>query len=51
MKVETTCKYCNTKTDLTCNLANYTTQIDGKTYTFCCQTCATKYKTEKAKEK
>ena len=50
-KVETKCKSCDTKTDESCELANYTTEIDGKTYTFCCQTRAKHYKKEKAKEK
>lgn len=49
MKMETKCKYCGSKTDEPCDLANYTTEINGKIYTFCCQTCATKYKTEKTK--
>jgi YHS domain-containing protein len=50
-KVETKCKSCDIKTDESCELANYTTEIDGKTYTFCCQTRAKQYKKEKAKEK
>jgi len=50
-KVDTKCKCCDTELEEPCELANYTTEIDGKTYTFCCQTCATQYKQEKAKEK
>jgi YHS domain-containing protein len=50
-KVETKCKSCDTKTDEPCELANYTTEIDGKIYTFCCQIRAKQYKKEKAKEK
>ena len=50
-KVETKCKSCDTKNDEPCELANYTTEIDGKTYTFCCKPRATQYKKEKAKEK
>ena len=50
-KVETKCKICDTKTNEPCELANYTTEIDGKTYTFCCKPRATQYKKEKAKEK
>jgi len=50
-KVETKCKICDTKTDEPCELANYSTEIDGKTYTFCCQPRAKQYKKEKAKEK
>jgi hypothetical protein len=50
-KGETKCKSCDTKTDEPCDLANYTTEIDGKTYTFCCQIRAKQYKKEKAKEK
>ncbi len=51
MKVETKCKYCGSKADEPCDLANHTTEIDGKIYTFCCQSCATKYQAEKSKEK
>jgi YHS domain-containing protein len=50
-KVETKCRSCDTKTDEPCELANHTTEIDGKTYTFCCKPRATQYKKEKAKEK
>ncbi len=51
MKLEIKCEYCGSKSDEPCDLADYTTEIDGKTYTFCCQTCAAKYKTERTKEK
>lgn len=51
MKVEIKCKYCGSKADEPCEFANYTNEIDGKTYTFCCQNCATKYQAEKSKEK
>ena len=50
MKAETKCKYCGSETDEPCVLANFTTEIDGKTYTFCCQNCATKFKAEKTQE-
>ena len=50
-KGETKCKSCDIKTDEPCELANYTTEIDGKTYTFCCKPRATQYKKEKVKEK
>jgi YHS domain-containing protein len=49
-KVETKCKNCDTKTDEPCELANYTTKIDGKTYTFCCQIHARQYMKNKARE-
>ena len=50
-KVETKCKSCETRNEEPCELANYTTEIDGKTYTFCCKPRAAKHKKEKAKEK
>jgi hypothetical protein len=48
-KVETKCKICDIKTDEPCELANYTTEIDGKKHTFCCKTRADQYKKEKEK--
>ena len=50
-KVETKCKSCESEKEEPCDLANYTTEIDGKTYTFCCQSHAAQYKAEKSKEK
>jgi YHS domain-containing protein len=48
-KVETKCKICDMETDEPCELANYTAEIDGKKYTFCCKTRAEQYKKEKEK--
>ena len=49
MKEELTkCKCCDIEIQ-DCELAAYSTVIDGKTYTFCCQTCANQYKSAKAK--
>ena len=46
-KAETKCKSCETKTNEPCELANYTTKIEGKTYTFCCKIRALQYKKKK----
>lgn len=53
MKEETIkCKCCDKEIQGgTCQLAAYTTVINGKTIAFCCQTCANEYKTDKAKSK
>jgi len=42
------CKCCNIEIQEACQLAAYSTVIDGKTYTFCCLTCANQYKQDKA---
>ncbi|MEM4703505.1 MAG: hypothetical protein QXJ02_00325 [Candidatus Bathyarchaeia archaeon] len=39
------CEFCKTEIPAeTCKLAAYTTVIDGKEYTFCCASCAKRYK-------
>lgn len=49
-KATTKCKFCDKEIPgETCQLAAYTTVIDGKTTTFCCQICANEYKQEKTK--
>jgi YHS domain-containing protein len=50
-KVETKCKSCNAKNEEPCELANYTAEINGKTYTFCCEPPVAQHKKKKAKEK
>jgi YHS domain-containing protein len=46
------CKCCDTETSgQNCQLAAYTTVIDGKMYTFCCQTRANQYKQKETKSK
>jgi nitrogen fixation protein NifU and related proteins len=50
-KVEAKCKSCAAENEEPCDHANYTTEIDGKTYTFCCQAPAVQHKAEKTKEK
>ena len=49
-KVETKCKSCNSTNEEPCEFANYTTKIEGKTYTFCCQSGADKQKQQAKKE-
>lgn len=53
MKKETVkCKFCDIEIrGEACQLAAYSTVIDGKTYTFCCLTCASQYKQDKVKAK
>jgi hypothetical protein len=46
-KVETKCKSCNSTNKEPCELANYTTKIEGKTHIFCCQSIADKQKAKK----
>jgi YHS domain-containing protein len=42
------CEFCKTEISTeTCKLATYSTTIDGKEYTFCCQQCAKRYKEKK----
>jgi YHS domain-containing protein len=48
-KVVARCKCCDTEILESCQLAGFTEEIDGKIYTFCCQTCAKQYKPEKTK--
>jgi YHS domain-containing protein len=44
------CQYCNTEISAEpCELAAYSTVIDGKKYAFCCKTCAKEYEQDKAK--
>lgn len=46
------CKFCETEIPgEKCQLAAYSTKIDGKEYTFCCQARANQYKQDKAKAK
>lgn len=41
------CKCCDIEIQgEACQLSNYSRVIDGKTYIFCCQTCANQYKPE-----
>ena len=52
MKKETVkCKCCDKEIRETCQLAAYSTVINGKTIAFCCQTCANDYKQDKTKSK
>ncbi len=46
-KVVAKCKYCDTEIQESCQLANFTKEIDGKIYTFCCRICAEQYNPEK----
>ena len=39
------CEFCKVEIPSeTCKLAAHTTTIDGKEYTFCCVSCAERYK-------
>jgi YHS domain-containing protein len=52
MKKETKCKCCDIEiSEEGCQLATLTTEIDGKTYTFCCQNCADKFEEGKQEKK
>ena len=44
------CNFCSSVVPSeTCELAAYSTVIDGKEYTFCCKTCAEDYDPKKSK--
>lgn len=44
------CENCSTDVESEkCELATYSTIIDGKQYFFCCKNCATKYEEKKKK--
>jgi len=46
------CEFCKEEIPLgTCKFAAYTTNIDGREYTFCCVRCAERYKQKKGKAK
>jgi YHS domain-containing protein len=45
------CEFCKVEIPSeTCNLAAHTTKINGKEYTFCCASCAERYKKKQAKK-
>jgi hypothetical protein len=48
-KIIVKCECCDLEIQETCELANFSRVIDGKTHTFCCRTCADQYKPGKAK--
>jgi YHS domain-containing protein len=44
------CEFCKVEIPSeTCKLAAQTTKIDGKEYTFCCVSCAQRYKKRQSK--
>ena len=46
------CEMCKTEIKSeSCNLAAYSTKIEGKEYLFCCMKCAQRYKEKKRKAK
>jgi YHS domain-containing protein len=45
------CEFCKVEIPSeTCNLAAHTTKISGKEYTFCCVSCAERYKKRPARK-
>ncbi len=47
MKKENKCNCCDTESPgEACELATYSTEINGKTVSFCCQNCAPQEKKE-----
>jgi YHS domain-containing protein len=44
------CEFCKVEIPSgTCQLASYSTVIDGKEYVFCCKSCAERYQQKKKK--